>query len=618
MFGGKTEPVPPPSTTELPPLAEDVTSLIARDAPIKRTKKHRAPRYERYTTATSAQEYLRMGGQRKDLKYDIDSGFIEVTDRGPRVEESSSDDEPEYPNKPRDPNGLASLPAVGEAASMVDMEPVQSRTLDAESKQRALWPFKPPNPGRKWENSCSTSTGQYQDTQYDEQPKRHDKRRYARLAPRESLSPVPERSSSPEAPNTPASSPRREDEDAGPTGEVKRKAEWVGNSLDLTLEDSQDDSPPESKDETRLSEASRSKGRDSTAVDEEWDDTQPPERPPAEVPYGPARAAELRVRRRRNPSSGRRGATSCSRRVMRPTTARTRRTTRRRRSGAARPTTGGAAARRRVVCGHGPRRLARPGREGADARRRGARGEHARRVGDAGRRGVAAAEPRREPAPAMTLCLMLREHLGLSSNTGGRGSEVRLAHEAVQVRLLALVELGQVGRLERRGRLLRRRLPGLVVPGVDLPQRRAQRRLRPRPLLAREAAPGGADLRADVRHGDVDVVRLPQVERRRREGGIHSARRAREDGQFHDAPLLRDRDAADAAARERRRRRQVGKVLIHAERRRRGPLQAPSSRRSSSPHSDIRRSTVDAHVPGRGRRRDLRAEPPPSIQPSAT
>ena len=45
------------------------------------------------------------------------------------------------------------------------------------------------------------------------------------------------------------------------------------HSLDLTLEDSQDDSPPESKDETRLSEASRSKGRDSTAVDEEWDET---------------------------------------------------------------------------------------------------------------------------------------------------------------------------------------------------------------------------------------------------------------------------------------------------------------------------------------------------------
>ena len=263
---------------ELPPLAEDVTSLIARDAPIKRTKKHRAPRYERYTTATSAQEYLRMGGARKDLKYDIDSGFIAVTDRGPRVEESSSDDEPEYPNKPRDPNGLASLPSVGEAASMVDMEPVQSRTLDAESKQRALWPFKPPNPGRKWENSCSSSTGQYQDTQYDEQPKRHDKRRYARLAPRESLSPVPERSSSPEAPNTPASSPRREDEDAGPTGEVKRKAEWVGNSLDLTLEDSQDDSPPESKDETRLSEADATRlSNVSKPVDEEWDETQQPE-----------------------------------------------------------------------------------------------------------------------------------------------------------------------------------------------------------------------------------------------------------------------------------------------------------------------------------------------------
>merc|ERR1719174_3187773 len=33
----------------------------------------------------------------------------------------------------------------------------------------------------------------------------------------------------------------------------------------------------------------------------------------------------------------------------------------------------------------------------------------------------------------------------------GRGSEVRLAHEAVEVRLLALVELGQIRRLERRG-----------------------------------------------------------------------------------------------------------------------------------------------------------------------
>ena len=296
-----------------------------------------------------------MGGQRKDLKYDIDSGFIEVTDRGPRVEESSSDDEPEYPNKPRDPNGLASLPAVGEAASMVDMEPVQSRTLDAESKQRALWPFKPPNPGRKWENSCSTSTGQYQDTQYDEQPKRHDKRRYARLAPRESLESVPERSSSPEAPNTPASSPRREDEDAHPTGEVKRKAEWVGNSLDLTWKTRR--TTRRLGQRTRRGSARRRGPRDETRPPWTRSGADAASRAAARGgPRRPARAAELHgqsppaeapepeqrpTRRHLVNAPGHRGAT-------RPTTARTRTRTRRRRSGAARPTTRRAATRRRI------------------------------------------------------------------------------------------------------------------------------------------------------------------------------------------------------------------------------------------------------------------------------
>ena len=134
-----------------------------------------------------------MGGQRKDLKHDIDSGFMRLPIGDRRAKSRRVTTSPSTRTNRGTRTASRYRPSV-KAASMVDMEPVQSRTLDAESKQRALWPFKPPNPGRKWENSCSTSTGQYQDTQYDEQPKRHDKRRYARLAPRESLDHVPERS----------------------------------------------------------------------------------------------------------------------------------------------------------------------------------------------------------------------------------------------------------------------------------------------------------------------------------------------------------------------------------------------------------------------------------------
>lgn len=65
------------------PLVEHVDSLIARNAPIARTRKKRNPLFERHTTATTASEYLKMGGERKDLKYDIQQGFVMVKDRAP-------------------------------------------------------------------------------------------------------------------------------------------------------------------------------------------------------------------------------------------------------------------------------------------------------------------------------------------------------------------------------------------------------------------------------------------------------------------------------------------------------------------------------------------------------
>ena len=66
----------------LPPL-EDVDSLIARNAPIARTRKRRSENFERCTTATTTGQYLAMGAARKDLKYDIEQGFVMVLDRAP-------------------------------------------------------------------------------------------------------------------------------------------------------------------------------------------------------------------------------------------------------------------------------------------------------------------------------------------------------------------------------------------------------------------------------------------------------------------------------------------------------------------------------------------------------
>ena len=58
-----------------------------------------------------------------------------TADAPPGVEKSSSDKELEYPNKPRDPNSLASLPAVGESAARVDMEPIQSQMLNDDTNK---------------------------------------------------------------------------------------------------------------------------------------------------------------------------------------------------------------------------------------------------------------------------------------------------------------------------------------------------------------------------------------------------------------------------------------------------------------------------------------------------
>ena len=74
------QPPRPPAT--LPPL-EDVDSLIARNAPIARTRKRRSENFERCTTATTTGQYLAMGAARKDLKYDIEQGFVMVLDRAP-------------------------------------------------------------------------------------------------------------------------------------------------------------------------------------------------------------------------------------------------------------------------------------------------------------------------------------------------------------------------------------------------------------------------------------------------------------------------------------------------------------------------------------------------------
>ena len=40
----------------------------------------RQARFERCTGATSAREYLRLGGQKKDLRYDVSNGFFVEVD----------------------------------------------------------------------------------------------------------------------------------------------------------------------------------------------------------------------------------------------------------------------------------------------------------------------------------------------------------------------------------------------------------------------------------------------------------------------------------------------------------------------------------------------------------
>ena len=62
------------------PALVDVDDLLERDVRIQRTSKPRQARFERCTGATSAREYLRLGGQKKDLRYDVSNGFFVEVD----------------------------------------------------------------------------------------------------------------------------------------------------------------------------------------------------------------------------------------------------------------------------------------------------------------------------------------------------------------------------------------------------------------------------------------------------------------------------------------------------------------------------------------------------------
>ena len=62
------------------PALVDVDDLLERDVRIQRTSKPRQARFERCTSATSAREYLRLGGQKKDLRYDVSNGFFVEVD----------------------------------------------------------------------------------------------------------------------------------------------------------------------------------------------------------------------------------------------------------------------------------------------------------------------------------------------------------------------------------------------------------------------------------------------------------------------------------------------------------------------------------------------------------
>ena len=67
---------------------EDAKSLVARAAPIAVVQKNpkrgaSGERFKKYMAATTAKEFLELGGTRADLKYDIARGWVTVLDRAP-------------------------------------------------------------------------------------------------------------------------------------------------------------------------------------------------------------------------------------------------------------------------------------------------------------------------------------------------------------------------------------------------------------------------------------------------------------------------------------------------------------------------------------------------------
>ena len=77
-----------PDAAAKPPLTEDARALVARAAPIEvlqdnPKKGESAKRFRKYMAATTAAEFVELGGSRADLKYDIARGWVIVTDRAP-------------------------------------------------------------------------------------------------------------------------------------------------------------------------------------------------------------------------------------------------------------------------------------------------------------------------------------------------------------------------------------------------------------------------------------------------------------------------------------------------------------------------------------------------------
>ena len=67
---------------------EDAKSLVDRAAPIAVVQKNpkrgaSGERFDKYMAATTAAEFLELGGTRADLKYDIARGWVTVLDRAP-------------------------------------------------------------------------------------------------------------------------------------------------------------------------------------------------------------------------------------------------------------------------------------------------------------------------------------------------------------------------------------------------------------------------------------------------------------------------------------------------------------------------------------------------------